>query len=188
MDSTSFSLLRRLHSPECEIAWERFVELYAPLIFHWGRGRGLNATDAAELVQDVLTILVTKLPEFRYDPNRRFRGWLRTIAVNRATDLHRRNTARPAGGLDESIHPVSISSDVDLFAEREYRGYLVRRALQLMKADFREETWQACWQTVVEERPVAEVAAELNLSHNAVRVAKCRVLRRLREELSGLWD
>ena len=76
MDSTSISLLRRLRQPSPEDAWQRFVDLYAPLIFHWGRNQGLNATDASDLVQQVLSTLVIKLPEFEYDPKQRFRGWL----------------------------------------------------------------------------------------------------------------
>jgi hypothetical protein len=46
MDPTSLSLLRRLQSDAREIAWERFVELCAPLIYHWGRAR--TATDTSE--------------------------------------------------------------------------------------------------------------------------------------------
>jgi RNA polymerase sigma-70 factor (ECF subfamily) len=65
MDSTSVSLLRRLQSDDCELAWERFVGLYAPLIYRWGRDHGLESADAADLVQEVLSILVSKLPEFR---------------------------------------------------------------------------------------------------------------------------
>ena len=53
MDSTSVSLLRRLRQPDQEAAWQRFVDLYAPLVFHWGRNQGLNATDASDLVQDI---------------------------------------------------------------------------------------------------------------------------------------
>lgn len=39
----------------------------------------LYSTDACDLVQDVLTILVSKLSEFEYDPPQRFRGCLRTV-------------------------------------------------------------------------------------------------------------
>ena len=37
-------------------------------------------------------------------------------------------------------------------------------------------------------RPAAEVARELGLSENAVYIARCRVLRRLRQELGGLVE
>lgn len=68
MNSPSANLLKRLREPHAESAWQRFVELYAPLIFYWARQKGLNADDAADLLQDVLATLLTKLPEFRHDP------------------------------------------------------------------------------------------------------------------------
>ena len=188
MDSTSVSLLRRLRKPEHEAAWMRFVELYAPLIFHWARTRGLSPADAADLVQDVLTVLVEKLPEFEYDPQRRFRGWLRTITLNKASDFHRREAVRASSGLEQSLAQVSVAGEVDLLEETQYRSYLVNRALELMKAEFRETTWQAAWRQIAEGRKAAEVATELGISVGAAHVSKCRVVRRLREELDGLMD
>lgn len=188
MDSTSVSLLHRLREPDHDAAWRRFVDLYAPLIFHWGKSRGLSATDAGDLVQEVLATLVAKLPEFQYDPTRRFRGWLRTVTLNKANDFHRRNAVRPSSGHDDTIQRAAVAADVDLFDESEYRGFLVRRALELMQAEFRDESWQACWKHVVDGMKAADVARELGISVNMVYLAKSRVLARLREELDGLMD
>jgi RNA polymerase sigma-70 factor (ECF subfamily) len=164
------------------------VELYAPLIFHWGRNQGLNAADAADLVQEVLTVLLAKLPEFEYDPARRFRGWLRTIAVNKAKDFHRRKAAPPAVGASDNLSTIVLAPAVDLFDEIEHRNFLVQRAFELMRAEFRDEVWQACWQQVVEGRKAAEVAQDLGMTVNMAYLAKSRVLGRLREELDGLMD
>lgn len=188
MDSTSVSLLRRLRQPDQEAAWQQFVDLYAPPIFHWGKNQGLTPTDAADLLQEVLVILVAKLPEFEYDPQRRFRGWLRTITINKAKDFHRRNAARPISGYEETIQNVTVANNVDLFDEAEYHSFLVNRALELMRAEFREETWQACWKQIVEGRGAADVAQELGVPLNVAYLAKSRVLGRLREELDGLMD
>ena len=188
MDSTSVSLLRRLQKPNEENAWQRFVDLYAPLIFYWGRGQGLNATDASDLVQEVMTILVTKLPEFSYDPSKRFRGWLRTVTTNAARNYQRRASTRPATGAEESIQAIAVASSVDLFDEAEYRGFLAKRAMRIMRAEFQESTWQACWLHVVDGRRAADVAKELGITANAVHIAKSRVMRRLREELVGLIE
>ena len=73
----------RLKSPDNGLAWSRFVELYTPLIYFWARKCGLQSPDAADLVQDVLTLLVDKLPEFQYDRSGSFRGWLRTVTLNK---------------------------------------------------------------------------------------------------------
>jgi RNA polymerase sigma-70 factor (ECF subfamily) len=76
----------------------------------------------------------------------------------------------------------------DPFWEVEYRQYLVSRALQLMQYHFQPTTWKACWEVVVHGRPPADVAAELQISVNSVRAAKCRVLCHLRRELDGLLN
>jgi RNA polymerase sigma-70 factor (ECF subfamily) len=188
MDSTSVSLLRRLRQPDQDAAWQRFVDLYAPLIYHWGRTHGLNTTDASDLVQEVLTTLVSKLREFEYDPEQSFRGWLRTVTVNKTRDMQRRQAARPATGVAETIELASGTNNVDLLEATEYRNFIVQRALKLMQAEFQEQTWQACWLHVTEGRRAADVARELGITANAVHIAKCRVLRRLREELDGLME
>src|ERR1700730_13600472 len=82
MNSTPISLLDRLRRPDEQFAWERFVQLYSPLLCHWARRLGLQGPEAADLVQDVFTVLVQRLPEFRYDPEKRFRAWLWTVTVN----------------------------------------------------------------------------------------------------------
>jgi RNA polymerase sigma-70 factor, ECF subfamily len=58
----------------------------------------------------------------------------------------------------------------------------------VMKTDFQEATWRACWENVVEGRPADEVACELGITVNAVYLAKSRVLRRLHQELDGFLD
>lgn len=188
MDSTSESLLRRLRQPDQEAAWQRFVRLYAPLIFHWGMNHGLSSDDAADLVQEVMALLVEKLPKFEYDPTKRFRGWLRTVTLNKANDLHRRNAARPATALVDASPQISVADAVDLFAEAEYRHFLVRRALELMQSEFDERSWRACWQHVVEGRTASDVALDLGVTVNMVYLAKSRILARLRQELADLID
>src|SRR5438067_1653747 len=94
MNTTPVSLLERLcHADAEQAAWQQFVELYTPLLCQWARRLGLQNHDAADLVQEVFAVLVRKLPNFRYDPDRRFRGWLWTITVNKARERHRRLAA-----------------------------------------------------------------------------------------------
>ena len=184
-NSTSISLLRRLRGPNEPAAWERFVELYTPMIRAWIKRQGLPDADADDLTQDVVTMLLQKLPEFQYSPEKSFRGWLRTIAVNKTRDfLRRKATRREANGA--LAEPAVEPEHLEFIEAAEYRQLLVGRAMRIMRSDFQDATWQACWQSLVEERPAEQIAAELNITVNAVYVAKSRVLRRLREELDGL--
>lgn len=187
MQTTPVSLLERLRDPRDRPAWDRFVQLYTPLLFHWARRLELQDPDAADLVQDVLTTLVQKLPGFRYEPDKRFRGWLWTVTLNLSRQ-HRRRAALPVRPDPAALEECEVSGELAALEDDEYNRHLVARALQLMQAEFRETTWKACWEHVIEGRPAAEVASELNMSVGAVYVAKSRVLRRLREDLGGLLD
>jgi RNA polymerase sigma-70 factor (ECF subfamily) len=175
-----------LRRPDEQAAWQRFVHLYTPLLYYWARRAGTPENDAADLVQEVLLVLVKKLPEFEYDRARSFRGRLRTIALNKWRERCRRFAAQPT--MESGLSQLSEQDVCADFEETEYRQHLVRRALQIMQAEFEPTTWKACWEFVVSGRPASEVAAELKVSVDVVYAAKSRVLRRLREELAGLLD
>lgn len=187
MTRTPGSLLEQLRGAGDPAAWTHFVRLYTPLLHHWARRRlGLADADAADLVQEVFAILVQKLPEFHYDPARRFRGWLWTIFINKARDRRR---LMPLATLGPGELPEAAMPDpANEVAEREYRGYLVRRALTLIQEEFAPSSWQAFWACTATEESPADVAARLGMSLAAVYQAKSRVLRRLRHDLEGLLD
>jgi RNA polymerase sigma-70 factor (ECF subfamily) len=187
--TTHASLLQQLQNPQEHQAWERFVLLYTPLLYQWARRLVRQESDAADLVQDVFTLLYQKLPQFRYDPQKTFRAWLHTVVVNKWRENLRRPMVAPLAGREAPLEELADSSDpVEAITEEEYRQYLARRALQLMQSDFQPATWQAVWETVVCGKAPAEVAAELGITLRAGYLARARVLRRLRDELQGLLD
>jgi RNA polymerase sigma-70 factor (ECF subfamily) len=159
--------------------------LYTPLLFYWARQAGLQDADAADLVQDVLGLLLRKLPEFRYDRQRGFRAWLRTVTLNKWRE-RRRKRALPTVHDDQALAAAAESDPAEDFWEADYRRHLVGQALRLVRAEFQPATWKACWEHVVSGKSAAEVAADLGLTPGAVRAAKFRVLTRLRLELAGL--
>lgn len=188
MHTTQISLLERLRGPEDSEAWPRFVRLYTPLLFYWARRTGLKQEDAADLVQEVLTVLVQKLPTFQYEPGKSFRRWLHTITLNMWRERGRRKPLPRTGPDDPGLSDVALAPEDEPFDEVEYRNQLVRQALEIMQVEFEPATWQACWESVVSGRPAAEIAAGLGVSVDVVYGAKSRVLRRLRQELAGLLD
>jgi RNA polymerase sigma-70 factor (ECF subfamily) len=183
MLTTSVRLLERVRDANDQAAWSRFSALYGPLMYRWAANLGLQGADAADLVQDVFVQLLRVLPQFEYDRGGTFRGWLRTLLVNRWRD---RRPAPPV--LEPEEIPAAAPDPAQAVADEDDRQFLAGRALQLMQTDFQPATWKACWETVVEGRSVADVAAELEMTPAAVYIARSRVLRRLRQELAGLLD
>lgn len=189
MNSTSESLLLRLKAADDHQAWAKFVRLYTPLIFYWARRIGLQAQDAADLVQDVLTIVFQKLPEFEYDRDKSFRAWLRTVTMNKFRQWCRKKSL---GALDVTQTVWSNIAEQSSLAEStwdlNYRQELVARALDLLEPEFQPATWQALKQYVLSGGPAGEIATEHGLSVWTLYAAKSRLLARMREELDGLID
>ncbi len=188
MNTTSVSLLERLQRPEDTESWDRFVKLYTPLLYLWARRLGEQHHDAADLVQEVFALLLRRLPGFIYDPKKRFRGWLWTVTVNAWRMQQRKLAAARVESVGDDLPEPPLPDGIEALSEAEYRDYLVRRLMQLMRAEFHPTTWQAFWECVTSDRPAAEVAAVLGMTTAAVYAAKSRVLRRLRQELHGLLD
>ena len=99
------------------------------------------------------------------------------------TDVHIKLSQVP-----EPPPPEEIEAMDDDEAEVAAKDSLVRRALEQIKEHFHENTWEAFWRVAVDGRPTADVADELSMKPGAVRVAKSRVLQRLREELGELIE
>src|SRR4051794_19657995 len=101
---TRASLLARLRDPRDAEAWGQFVELYAPLIFGWGRRRGLQDADAADLTQEVLRAVAASLPAAGYDPAKgAFRGWLYAVTRNKLNTFLARQGRAPRGSGDPEV-------------------------------------------------------------------------------------
>jgi RNA polymerase sigma-70 factor (ECF subfamily) len=123
-----------------------------------------------------------------------FRGWLRQITYHKVGDYLSRKRRRPAaaGGSDARKILAEVADaaggDSSADAARSERAVLLRSALELVRPEFKPNTWEAAMRTAVDGQPAADVAAALGLQTNAVYIAKSRVLKRLREEMDTLLD
>jgi RNA polymerase sigma-70 factor, ECF subfamily len=188
-NATSRSLLERIKTDDAA-AWDRLISLYAPLAYRWCRRLDLPEQDIADVLQEVFQSVATHITAFRKErEGDTFRGWLRTITRHKVLDHFRKLGKEPGGtgGTDAQIRfaalPAAESSDEDDSSERRAERSVVGHALELIRNEFEERTWRAFWLTAVEDRVASDVAIELGISPGAVRVAKSRVLSRLREEL-----
>ena len=194
MNETSLSLLNRLRrSPESE-SWDRLVELYAPLLRAWLRKYDVQVSDADDLTQEVLLAVSKDLDKFEHagQPGA-FRGWLKAILVNRLRKFWRSRDRRPQARGDSDIDARLAqlddpSSEMSLIWNREHDQYVLRQLLALAEPHFARNTWTAFCRVALDGAKPDVVAAEMGISRNAVIVAKCRVLSRLRQESEGLIE
>lgn len=189
---TQPTLLVRIRDAHDQEAWERFVDLYAPLIYGFLRKRGLQDADAADLTQDVLRSVSAAAQRLEYDERcGLFRSWLFTIVQNRLTDHWRRDSIRERGTGDTGAHEQlqelpQVGGDQTAEWDADYQRQLFQYAASIVKPDFSEATWQAFWMTAVEGQSGKEVAESLGLTAAAVYLAKGRVMARLKEQVRFL--
>lgn len=187
--STSSSLLGRVRLHD-EAAWERLVRVYGVRVLDWCRLASIrNEEDQLDVCQEVFRAVACNIDGFRHDrPEDTFRGWLRTITHSKIVDYARRRNRQPlaAGGSaarDQFLAIPDCLPDSDSDIGNNERALLAGRVMALVRNEFEERTWQAFWLTMVEEKSPSIVAQALEMTPAAVRQAKSRVLRRLREEL-----
>jgi RNA polymerase sigma-70 factor (ECF subfamily) len=195
--STSRSLLMQLKDGEAA-AWERLTALYAPLVYHWCRAMRLPEQDMPDIFQQVFGSVASHIEGFRKDrPGDTFRHWLRAITRNKVRDHFRRHArqVQAAGGTDAQFYFSQLADPrteedeaaaVEIADEQSEVRQLLRGALEQIRGQVHPQTWQAFWKVVVEGRTPEQVGEELGMRPGTVRVAKSRVLSRLRSELGDL--
>lgn len=191
LEPTSHTLLERVRFRD-PAAWQRFVQLYGPIIYRWAKRAGLQSCDAADVTQEVLQRVAMHIEKYRRDnPANSFRAWLWGITRNQVRDFFRHIEQQRAIGGDtayEQFQQVPFLPEVPDDKLPQVTRELVHRALQLIQTEFENSTWEAFLRCTVSKAPAKEVASDLGLTLAAVYKAKSRVLLRLRRELDGLLD
>jgi RNA polymerase sigma-70 factor (ECF subfamily) len=189
MFTTSLTLIGRLREPADADAWAQFVALYAPLLRAWVRPLCDQDADADDILQEVLVVVVRRLPDFAH--SRRmgaFRKWLKTVAAHKLGEHRRAAARRPAAAADAVLAQLADpSSALSRGWDRQHARHLTRALLRGIQHAFAPATWEAFRRVALLDEPPAAVAAALGMTANAVMIAKSRVLARLREELAA-WE
>jgi RNA polymerase sigma-70 factor (ECF subfamily) len=192
--STRRSLVLRLRNSQDEAAWAEFMDVYEPLVYRLARTKGLQDPDARDLCQEVFRAVAGAVERWDPDPAKgRFRAWLFRIARNLLVKFLASQRRHPRGTGSSSIQELlEAQPEADPGAEAEFALEFQRRAFrwaaEQVKHEFTDSTWQAFWQTGVENRPIPVVAEALGLSPGAVYIARSRVLARLRDRVAQLTE
>jgi RNA polymerase sigma-70 factor (ECF subfamily) len=125
-------------------AFNVLVERYQAIVYAVAR-RYLRDDDLAQdVTQDAFIRAWRSLDTFRNDDGFGFRAWLLRITANRALDVLRAQTRRPAGSLDAALdndqtgwEPEEPREGAAAFAEREDLSAAIEEALGRLQPDQR---------------------------------------------------
>jgi len=190
---TGVTLLARLRQhPTDQAAWAVFVECYGRHIYRWCRQWKLQDADAEDVTQDILVKLAQKLRAFAYDPARSFRGWLKTVAHHAWRDFAdsrgRANAAAGGSEVWELMQTIEAREDLVQKLAEAFDHELLEAAKVRVRLRVAPHTWEAFRLVALEGRPVAEVAAVVQMQVAMVYVAKSKVQRMLQEEIRKLEE
>lgn len=191
-NQTSIGLLERLRSGN-DPDWNRFIDVYRPLLAQWLRRCDVMLDDAEDLLQEILAAVVKAIPEFQHNGHPgAFRRWLKGLTHHRVLNHYRARKRLPKAWTDlpEDASPMWVQSEYWQSGdwEAEHDQYVLASLMRQVRPDFSADTWLAFSRQVMELTPPREVAVELGMTVGAVIAAKARVMRRLREESIGLVD
>jgi RNA polymerase sigma factor (sigma-70 family) len=177
------SLLARIRDRDDQAAWETFVEVYSPLVYGFCRLRNLQASDAADVTQEVLLRVSRAIGSFEYDRRKGlFRDWLAQLVTNEI----RRHASR------RKISPVDLDqADEEAKGEtwnEHFQQHVFETALKRCQPHFNKETWCLFERSWLHKLPPETVAAERGVGIERVYVARSRVLKRLRREVAILAE
>jgi RNA polymerase sigma-70 factor (ECF subfamily) len=190
--TTRVSLLLRLRDSKDHQAWVEFVTLYEPVAYRLLRRHGLQDADARDVMQEFFMAVSKSIN--RWDPAKErgsFRGWLRRVArnlvINWLKQRQRRILASGSSDVQAMLDLVPADSGPETIEfDKELRRALFQRAAQQVRSEVQPATWQAFWETAVVGTSPVDAAQRLGMAVGAIRVAKCRVLARLRAAVTEL--
>jgi RNA polymerase sigma-70 factor, ECF subfamily len=158
---TPLSLLQRARAPvRDEVAWNRLVALYQPLVRFWCSRAGIAVPELDDLIQEVFGAVARDISRFRRDrPGDTFRGWLRGVTRNQVLMHFRRNHGRALaeGGSDayQRLQELPEMSSDHADGEEVEMNQLYHQALEHVRCEFQDPTWQAFWLSAIEGRPTS---------------------------------
>jgi len=196
---TRASLLSRLKDWQDDESWRKFFGIYRKLIFSYAIKSGLSEQEAEEVVQETVISVAKTIKEFEYDPNRcSFKSWLRHLTQKRIADCFRKRSREPlikAPAPGETSQtpaiervPDASATNPDAVWEEEWQKELLEAALTRVKSQANARQYQMFDFYVLKKMPVGKVAAALDTNAGQVYLARHRISRLLKKEVTRLAD
>jgi RNA polymerase sigma-70 factor (ECF subfamily) len=185
------SLLLRLRDLEDGSAWDLFVTTYTPLVYAYCRRRGLQASDVADVTQEVMAQVTRSIAGFSYQRDRgRFRDWLGAVTRSKIVRFLRQQSrpGRPGSATVEELLEQTANPESDTLWTEGFRARLLEVAMSRARPSFEEKTWNLFVGAWVDGKSASELSREFAVPVDAVYVAKSRVLKRLQEEVVALSE
>jgi RNA polymerase sigma-70 factor (ECF subfamily) len=186
---TTTALLSGLLDPSAAQSWLEFDARFRPIVRGFALKLGLSEADADDVTQEAMSRFVKYYRQGKYDRTRgRLSSWLIAIAQNCIADLRQRHVVRKEHRGESAIADLSETNSLEALWAEESRRVILEHAMRELKEATRLDarTIAAFEMIAFDQKPPAEIAAEIGMSVDSVYAAKNRCLTQLREILARL--
>ncbi len=189
--TTRVTLIGRLQcQPYDRSAWDQFAALYSPMVFAWCRRWGAQQADAEDVAQLVLLKISHVMANFRYEPEKSFRAWLKTITHHAWHDFEK-HQRRPDRGRGDSVcleflKNLEARDDLVNRIDIAFRERVLEEAMVRVRSRVAASTWEAFRLTAFEGLKGAEAGERLGMPASLVFLHKHKVRKLLALEVKKL--
>ena len=187
--NTRYSLIVRLGDDHDDEAWAEFVAAYEPFLFRLVERQGVWPQHQADVVQQVLMAVARSVDGWSDDgKSGSFRRWLSTVARNIVIKFmtRERRQVTGAGGTDLVALLQAVPDVPEEDHLRRYEHEMIVWAAEQVRDEFITTSWAAFVATVVDGRPVADVAAELSITPGSIYMSRSRIVARIKQVVDGV--
>ncbi len=165
-----------------------FHSHFYPVIVNFGKKMGLMDADAEDIAQETMIVFLKAYRKGNYDREKgRLSNWLfgvaRKVILNRRKKIPQEKQIpdQSAGTPFWNLLQDEQGAAVQCTWDDEWRKMVLKKCLARVQKECGAKVYQAFEMYAVSDIPADEVSRRLNISKNAVYIAKNRILTRLRE-------
>ncbi len=183
---TTTQVLEELKISNDSAVWNKFTDSFRPVVINFAKKLGLSNDDAEDAAQETMLVFVKAFRDGKYNREKgRLRDWLFGVA-RRVTLNLRKNKPLEQLIADKSTGTsywdlIEDDRNLKLSWETEWRQMVLTNCLEQARKEFDSKIFKAFELYAIEQKAIDEVTRNLEMSRNAVYIAKSRVLSRLRQ-------
>jgi RNA polymerase sigma factor (sigma-70 family) len=179
--STHKTLIGQLQERPNGPAWDRFAEVYMPLIYRYCRRRSVQDVQAEDATSKTYIAVRKGINNLEFDPKRgKFRSWLGTIAVRELMRVQKDDGALPPR---DDVVALALRPNDEAGWIADFNAHIYETAKENIRPRFDPQTWEAFVLLFEQDRPPVDVAAQFGKPRAWADRVRFRVLKRLKEEV-----
>lgn len=183
---TSAGMIGRVQSGDID-SWQAFSRRCQSVLADWCRWNRVRESDAEDVSQEAMLVVVSKIAGFRHSGRGSLRAWLRAIAwrcwCEAISKADRGDLVELAARFRETKSEIAA---IEQEYERLTQMDILERAMAAVRLKVQPRTWEAFWQSAMEGGSGADVGARLDMTADCVHAARARVQRLISVEVRRL--